>query len=866
MAWKSSLRSNLFARLDGIIKLGKDCLKIKDYITEEVFRPRMKRAGALVVYDPDGRYRDLIIDMKDEGVEVVDASESSVESREAALDAFLAFGGDDGSVRNLLVYVPTAQPRTDEDRQKDPFSIYAVCGSVFPDGDGDGFQSLCLKAKPDQATELRRIFADNPNPSFSTIDNVGGGTGWPELSSTLDRKGPREILYSLLVPTEIQNDRLAEANAWVGETRDFLKRTLGLSLKTRAKSWEPIADELWRFLLFSEFSFDLPQDVPASLTNVPSALDEARPIVEELCDRLRNDRSAQPIYIERAEAIEKELSLPGACADIKNLGSRDTFPFEEQSFFSQAVESIDAGDYESARETIYVHANTVWVGKGESQAKWGLVGAALLLLESCEDYSRQLPGHIQSQNTLLDFYLESLREVDRLQREFEQAVGDLLEIESLLAPVVSKAKDSYRKLVEKVQTVFTKHLEASGWPPTERLANADVFDRYVAPKLQDSGRRVAYILVDALRYELGVELHKQLEEDDIVELHAAYAQLPTITIVGMASLLPGAGQELALSKNGEGFVPVLGDQPVSNVQQRMNVLRKRYGDRFAEMRLAEYTGGNPRIKKTVELLVLRSVEIDSHFENNPETAPNQIHDTLKRIRLGINKLRKAGFNDVVIVTDHGFFMNTQAEAGDVCTKPPGTWVSVHERIVIGNGSADSHNFVMSAEKAGVRGDFNQIGAPRTMAPYRSGMLYFHGGASLQEAVVPVITAKLSSGGVSHEEKIEVLLSYKNGAEKITTRLPVVDLELKELETTDMFASPELEVLLEAQDESGEVVGEAKPGGSVNAATGTIMLKPGKRVQVAVKMQLQYEGKFSVKVLDPKTLMTYSTLALRTDYL
>ena len=33
-----------------------------------------------------------------------------------------------------------------------------------------------------------------------------------------------------------------------------------------------------------------------------------------------------------------------------------------------------------------------------------------------------------------------------------------------------------------------------------------MFDRVVAPKLQESGRRVALLLIDALRYELGVEL------------------------------------------------------------------------------------------------------------------------------------------------------------------------------------------------------------------------------------------------------------------------------------------------------------------------------------------------------------------------
>jgi hypothetical protein len=85
--------------------------------------------------------------------------------------------------------------------------------------------------------------------------------------------------------------------------------------------------------------------------------------------------------------------------------------------------------------------------------------------------------------------------------------------------------------------VFMKHVETTGWPPTGRLANADAFDRLVADRLKESGRKVAYLMVDALRYELGLALEKKLAEDGPVELQAAYAQLPTITLVGMASLL-----------------------------------------------------------------------------------------------------------------------------------------------------------------------------------------------------------------------------------------------------------------------------------------------------------------------------------------
>ena len=73
----------------------------------------------------------------------------------------------------------------------------------------------------------------------------------------------------------------------------------------------------------------------------------------------------------------------------------------------------------------------------------------------------------------------------------------------------------------------------------------------MAPRLQQNGRKVAYLLIDALRYELGVALEKQLAEDGPVELKPAYAQLPSITPVGMASLLPGAGQTLSLQPGDE---------------------------------------------------------------------------------------------------------------------------------------------------------------------------------------------------------------------------------------------------------------------------------------------------------------------------
>ena len=148
-----------------------------------------------------------------------------------------------------------------------------------------------------------------------------------------------------------------------------------------------------------------------------------------------------------------------------------------------------------------------------------------------------------------------------------------------------------------------------------------------------------------------------------------------------------------------------------------------------------------------------------------------------------------------------------------------------------------------------------------MVAYRDGQLYFHGGASLQEAVVPVITVKLKTESETGPTQFDITMNYRRG-KKITTRLPVVEL----LASGGLFSQgSDVEVLIEAHDKKGDVVGEARPGGIVNAATGTVSLTPGETARVTLKMDMDFEGKFTVKALDPSTLSLFCKIDLETDY-
>ena len=112
-------------------------------------------------------------------------------------------------------------------------------------------------------------------------------------------------------------------------------------------------------------------------------------------------------------------------------------------------------------------------------------------------------------------------------------------------------------------------------------------------------------------------------------------------------------------------------------------------------------------------------------------------------------------------------------------------------------------FAMSSElKTWYQRKPEQTALPKSMAPYRKGHLYFHGGASLAEAVVPVIIARLDNEEHLSTAKMSVELSYKNGAKRITTRVPVVEITLV---SDDMFAQEDSVEVLIGQDIEGNVV-------------------------------------------------------------
>ena len=84
----------------------------------------------------------------------------------------------------------------------------------------------------------------------------------------------------------------------------------------------------------------------------------------------------------------------------------------------------------------------------------------------------------------------------------------------------------------------------------------DIYDQFVRVPWQE-GKRVAYFWIDAFRYDLAEQLATLASGRHSVIVKSVCAQLPTITKIGMAALLPGADEDFRVAVQGDEVVPVV---------------------------------------------------------------------------------------------------------------------------------------------------------------------------------------------------------------------------------------------------------------------------------------------------------------------
>jgi uncharacterized protein (TIGR02687 family) len=160
-----------------------------------------------------------------------------------------------------------------------------------------------------------------------------------------------------------------------------------------------------------------------------------------------------------------------------------------------------------------------------------------------------------------------------------------------------------------------------------------------------------------------------------------------------------------------------------------------------------------------------------------ERAFGAAEETLDELLRVIKKLANANASNLLVTADHGFIYQNQPlqDSDFVSTEPEGSEVLYTDRrFVLGRGLRESASFkTFQPEQLGLAGTL-QVQIPKSIARLRlkgSGSRYVHGGATLQEVVIPVIS--VNKKRQSDVGKVEVELIGGGGKTITTGQLAVV---------------------------------------------------------------------------------------------
>ena len=413
---------------------------------------------------------------------------------------------------------------------------------------------------------------------------------------------------------------------------------------------------------------------------------------------------------------------------------------------------------------------------------------------------------VKNADEAIYLYTTKWAKIDRHYRGFYTAFDRIEANDSLYA---------LRNLVEKVYTNSYLMKLSVLW--AEKLDQLDCFGQIAGQKQYNFYRQIAataarkestvVIISDAFRYECGLELHDRFKDkaNSSSELSYMVSVLPSYTRLGMASLLP----HKAISFT-EDYDVLVDGEPCHSSAQREKILQSQYPQSVVTSYSEIMAMNRDAVRKLMtgkELIYIYHNQIDArgdHAATEQEVflaAEESIREIMNLIqKLTVDK----SITNYIVTADHGFiYKRYKLAESDKVNLPKQPDDFVNKRFILARkpltieGALCYSLDYLSAESSDM-----YVTVPRGTDIFKApggGQNYVHGGASLQEIIVPLVKVKTEryKKEVSHVEVVLISLSRK-----ITNLITYLDFIQTE-NVTDTLQPSKVKVYFET--ESGEKI-------------------------------------------------------------
>jgi len=479
-----------------------------------------------------------------------------------------------------------------------------------------------------------------------------------------------------------------------------------------------------------------PPDAARVITNGAS-----RDAALALLDDWKDSISLSP-YLERASrSVDGVLGMSQWAAGVDVPDEPVTSRQAEEVFFTRLIESASAGDdvrdsarsLESLIPALRTHASSFWGAEERGdRVPWHV---ALELAEAAAHVVSSLRA-CESWNTAADavaWYTAGGWKLDY--------AGERLFVESYaVPPVLSKLQGRIRKLyqrtIESNGRSFSSLIEAGGVKSTGLEWAGTELRKYLN---EHSGESAALIFLDGLRFDMGTRLAARMNDhEERGTVWAARAPLPSITPLGMAAALPIAEEstlevEYSTGKRSWVIRECGRSENLATAAGRRTWLKDVLGVERTYDVSDILDGRVPKAGEDKTIAVFgKDLDAQGHEGQLEISGAEQILDRYEAL---VRKLRDAGYRLTVCTTDHGF-IHWEPDETDVLAKPSGSIGYESRRAVTGHGLSHETALVFDVEGSDLR-----VALPRSAGAFKaygSASGYFHGGATLEELVIPVV--------------------------------------------------------------------------------------------------------------------------------
>lgn len=486
-------------------------------------------------------------------------------------------------------------------------------------------------------------------------------------------------------------------------------------------------------------------------------------------DSRQFEQGFETLSAECAEVLGIEQDL--GKRDFRDLVELDYFRLIDQKIISDLVRAVVGRTVTSGDVALWVRQRRQGHWYGEFRHLYEAIEFAARFVQKLGE-SRLI---MDSLSDGVQRYSRSWYQLDQLYRKFTYHVR-MSGQASLMGELSEQVENLYsNNYLLKLGDGFQVHVDAAPrWEAYPVVQQKAFFEHWVRPYLRKD-KRICVIISDAMRYEIGDELLGLIRQEDrySAELEPALSTLPSYTQLGMAALLPN--KSLVIADNDTGTVLVDGQSSQGTVN-RTKILQAALDGRGQAVKAEDFMQLNREdsreLLKGNDVVYIYHNRIDHtgdkmHSEGQAFEAAEQTLDDLIRL---IKKLTAANANNLLITADHGFiYQNRELDESDFL----GDVVSGDDiryrdrRFVLGKGLSASpafHHF--SSEQLGLDGDM-EVQIPKSINRLRlkgSGSRFVHGGASLQEVVIPVL--KVNKKRQSDVSAVEV--DILRGASSVIT--------------------------------------------------------------------------------------------------